>query len=412
MTPISTGGFRDTFRALRDPTFRAFWLTSFVSNTGLYAQDIAQGWLVLEMTGSAEWLGVAAAARMLPALVLSPLGGVYADRWNRRLALGVYQACMALSGAVLAVLVSVGAVRPWHFVAAAIVTGAGNALSQPANSSLVKDLLPAEDLVSGVTLYVQQVQIARTVGPLIASAIFWLSRVEYGFHANALSYVPLVVFCFVGRTPRASGAQPGARRSILRSLVDGAVYARSVARLRVVLEVAAISSVGLFILPTLLPVVNREIGSGPQRLAYLNGVAGLSAVIGATMVPWLLARFHWVAILRVSLLVSAAALLGLVVPRRPEVAFALTALQGGAGIAVWVVITATLQRSVSDEYRGRVLSLNTLALGVGTLVGNLGSGVLTERIGLSIAFAALAAVMLVALLPLSGRKRRAGVMIA
>ncbi|HEU4726948.1 MAG TPA: MFS transporter [Kofleriaceae bacterium] len=403
MTASSTSGLRDTFRALRHPQFRAFWLTSFVSNTGLYAQDIAQGWLVLEMTGSAEWLGVAAAARTLPALVLSPLGGVYADRWNRRLALGVYQACLTLCTAVLALLVSLGAVRPWHFVAAAIVTGAGNALSQPTNSSLVKDLLPAEDLVSGVTLYVQQVQIARTVGPLIASGIFWFSSVEYGFHFNALSYVPLVVFCFAGRTPRASAARPAARQSVFGSMVDGAIYAGSTPRLLVLLQVSAIATLGLFILPTLLPVANRELGGSAHQLAYLNGVAGLSAVIGATLVPLLLERFHWAAVLRVSLIGSGLALLALTVPRGTAVVFALTALQGGAGIAVWVVITAMLQRAVSDEYRGRVLSLNTLALGVGTMLGNLGSGVLTERSGLSVAFLALAAVMIVALVPLLAR---------
>ncbi|HWM86496.1 MAG TPA: MFS transporter, partial [Kofleriaceae bacterium] len=375
-----TGRLRETFRALRNPGFRSFWMASFVSNVGMYAQDIAQGWVVLEMTGSAEWLGLAAAARTLPSLLLSPLGGVYADRWNRRLTLGVYQAVMAMSAAVLAVLVYLDAAEPWHFVVAAMVTGAGNALSQPTNSSLVKDLLPAGDLVSGVTLYVQQVQIARTVGPLLASAVFWIASVEYGFHFNALSYIPLLIFCFVGRTRPDRGAAP-VRRGIFRSLLDGAVYARSSRQVWVLLQVAALASLALFTLPTLLPVVSREIGSGPHLLAYLNGVAGLAAVVGATLVPSLLHRYHWVALLRVSLALSAAGLFGLVLSRGAAMAFAMSALQSGAGIMVWVIVTALLQRSVSDEYRGRVLSLNTLALGAGMLVGNLGAGVLAERIG-------------------------------
>jgi MFS family permease len=399
MSREPTGRLRETFRALRNPGFRAFWVTSFVSNVGTYAQDIAQGWTVLAMTGSAEWLGLAAAARTLPALVLSPLGGVYADRWDRRSSLGAYQGIMALSAAVLALLVHLDAARPWHFVVGAMITGAGNALSQPTNSSLVKDLLPANDLVSGVTLYVQQVQLARTVGPLLASAVFWLASVEYGFDFNALSFLPLLVFCFAGMAGRPARA-PAVRRGLLRSLLDGAGHARSSPRLRVLLLVAALSSLGLFTLPTLLPVVSRELGDGPHLLAHLNGVAGLAAVVGATLVPWLLHRHPWARLLRLSLALSAAGLFGLVLSRGAAMAFAMAALQSGAAIIVWVIVTAELQRAVTDEYRGRVLSLNTLALSAGMLVGNLAAGVLAERVGLEAAFAALGLVLLAAALPI------------
>jgi MFS family permease len=400
MSGEPTGRLRETFRALRNPSFRAFWVASFVSNLGTYAQDVAQGWTVLAMTGSAEWLGLAAAARTLPALVLSPLGGVYADRWDRRISLGAYQGIMALSAAVLALLVHLDAARPWHFVVGAMITGAGNALSQPTNSSLVKDLLPADDLVSGVTLYVQQVQIARTVGPLLASAVFWVASVEYGFDFNALSFLPLLIFCFAGMTSRSARGATAVRRGILRSLLDGAVHARSSPRLRVLLLVAALSSLALFTLPTLLPVVSREIGDGPHLLAYLNGVAGLAAVVGATLVPWLLHRHHWARLLRVSLALSAAGLFGLVLSRAAAMAFAMSALQSGAAIMVWVIVTAELQRAVTDEYRGRVLSLNTLALSAGMLVGNLAAGVLAERVGLAAAFAVLGLVLLAAALPI------------
>ncbi|HWM85229.1 MAG TPA: MFS transporter, partial [Kofleriaceae bacterium] len=111
-------------------------------------------------------------------------------------------------------------------------------------------------------------------------------------------------------------------------------------------------------------------------------------------------RYHWVALLRVSLALSAAGLFGLVLSRGAAMAFTMSALQSGAGIMVWVIVTALLQRSVSDEYRGRVLSLNTLALGAGMLVGNLGAGVLAERIGLAFAFTALGLVLLAAAIPL------------
>ena len=130
----------DTFRALRLPDFRLFWGGAFVSNIGTWLQTVAQGWLVLSLTSSPAWLGAIAFLGNLPSILLTPIGGVYADRLDRRRVLIVLQSLMLIAAGLLGVLTHLQRVQPWHIAVLSLLSGCALALNGPFFSSSIKDL--------------------------------------------------------------------------------------------------------------------------------------------------------------------------------------------------------------------------------------------------------------------------------
>jgi len=138
--------------ALRHRDFRLFWAGNFLSNVGTWMQNVAQGWLVLQLTNSAFWLGFVGFASTAPILLFALIGGVIADHVNNRKLLMVTQSLMMVSAFIMAILAYFKAINPWEIVALALLTGTAMALNTPSYQALVPQLVPREDLTNSIAL--------------------------------------------------------------------------------------------------------------------------------------------------------------------------------------------------------------------------------------------------------------------
>jgi MFS family permease len=193
--PTQTPRAHAMFRALAHRDFRLFWAGAFLSNAGTWMQTVAQSWLVLQLTDSGTWLGVDTFVATAPGLALTLVGGVIADKLDRKRLLIYTQALAGLSALVLAFLIWSERIRwrgemrrssdVWMVLVLTFVTGCCWAISGPSYQAITFDLVGREDVANAVALNSSQFQLARVVGPLLAAVTISLFGMTGCFLANA-----------------------------------------------------------------------------------------------------------------------------------------------------------------------------------------------------------------------------------
>ena len=373
------------FRALSHRNYRLFWTGAFLSNIGTWMQAVAQGWLVLSLTNSAFWLGLDGFMATAPGLVFTLVGGVFADLIDRRRLLIYTQVVAGLAALGLATLVATGSVNRWMVLGFSFVTGSCMALASPSYLALTYDLVGREDLANAIAMNSTQFQLSRVVGPAFAGIGFKLLGLAGCFFANGLSFIAVVVALAKVRMPQTR--EPAAhavndRRALLRDLFAGFSYVRNRPRVSSLLLLSAVNS--LFGAPyfTLVPVYARDIFHlGETGLALMMGTAGAGAFFGALLVAYLGDFRHkgW-------FVLGGAIVFGFCVTN-----FALSNRLGlsllflfGLGFALVVSVSITntlLQKLVTDQMRGRVMSMFILSF-MGTMpIGNIVAGTASHRFG-------------------------------
>jgi MFS family permease len=379
------------FRALGHRNYRLFWSGAFLSNAGTWMQTVAQAWLVFQLTDSALWLGVDTFVATAPGLLLTLPGGVIADKVDRKRLLIFTQLGCGLSAITLAALVWAGAVRErhdiWMILLLTLVTGTCWSISGPSYQAITVDLVEREDLANAIALNSTQFQLARVVGPLLAGLTISLAGLAGCFLANGLSYVAIVVALSYVRIKKAGpsaegGAVKAGRRSLWRDLLEGFSYVRGRPRVRVLLLASAV--VSLFGMPYLVlaPVFARDVyGWGETGLSLMMGTAGAGALCGALLLAYL-GDFG-----RKGLFVLASAFSGgaciAAFSRAPGPASAMPLLfaVGFSMVSFFAAGNTLIQQLVTDEMRGRVMSMWLLTFIGTTPVGGFLSGSAAERYG-------------------------------
>jgi MFS family permease len=381
-------GVSEMFRALRNPNFRLFWAGAFLSNTGTWMQAVAQGWLVLEKSNSPFWLGVDGFMATVPGLFLTLAGGVFADLFDRRKLLIYTQAVAGLSALTLGILVMTHVVQVWMILCLSFVTGCCMSLAGPSYMALVFDLVGHKDLANAIALNSTQFQLARAIGPVFAGVAIKLFGLAGCFIANGISFVFVVLAMLLVKfnQPKASDGTPA--RSVrqkgvfMGDLLAGFRYVAGRPRVSMLLIISAVTS--LFGAPYIYmtPVFARDIlHAGETGLALLQGMAGAGALFGALFLAYLgdFRRKGWFILLGV--LAFAICLVGFSLSTNMRLSlFFLFAL--GFGIVCSVAVTNTLlQKLVTDEMRGRVMSMFMLSFIGAMPIGNLIAGAASHRFG-------------------------------
>jgi len=376
---------RQMFRALSHRNFRLFWMGAFLSNVGTWMQAVAQGWLVLQLTNSAFWLGLDAFMATAPGFLLTLVGGVFADLIDRRRLLIYTQVVAGCAALGLAVLVATGVVNRWMVLGFSFVTGCCMALASPSYLAMTYDLVGREDLANAIAMNSTQFQLSRVVGPALAGIGFKVFGLAGCFFANGLSFVAVVVSLSMVRVRQVR--EPAAhavndRRALVRDLLEGFRYVRNRPRVSSLLLLSAVNS--LFGAPyfTMVPVYARDIYHlGETGLALMMGTAGAGAFFGALLVAYLgdFRRKGW-------FVLGGAIIFGVCVTNfalSARLSFSLLFLFGlGFALVISVAITNTLlQKLVTDEMRGRVMSMFILSF-IGTMpIGNILAGSASHRFG-------------------------------
>jgi MFS family permease len=349
---------RRTFAALEHRDFRIFFIGQLISVTGTWMQTVAQGWLVLILTGSPFLLGVTAAARSLPILLLALPAGIAADRFDRKLVIFVANTASLLFTIVLAALTLLGAIDAAGVIVLAFLLGSANAFEMTARQSFVVQLAGSRHLANAIALNSLLFNAARVVGPALAGIIVATLGVGAAFAINALSFLPVLVGLALIDPPRGE-PMAGRVRGALGDLVRYLREERRVTWLLALLGANSIFASGhLYLGPALV----RDLGQGAEGLGLLLSATGLGAIAGGLRLAATATRERRAGVLIVSGVMLGASLLAVSIAG----SFPLTLiLMMGAG---WGMVTfnatsnTLIQTLVPDSLRGRTMSLYVLVM--------------------------------------------------
>ncbi len=367
----------DTFAALSVPNYRRYFAGQAVSLVGTWMQTVAQGWLVLELTGSGTALGLMAAAQFLPILLLAPYGGVLADRLDKRRLLIATQVGLGTIALALGLLVVTGLVQLWMVLVLALLLGLITAVDNPVRQAFAQEMVSPARLRNAVSLNSVLVNTARAVGPAMAGILIATTGTGICFLINAASYAA-VVFALAGMNretlhPTASaGREPGQVR-------QGLSYVAHTTELLVPLMMLALVGTLAYEFQVVLPLMARgPLEGGAGTYGLLTSAMGAGAVVGGLVVAG-----HGRTGLRP--LTVAAALFGaaiLATAAAPSVAVALVALAvvGATSVTFLAVGNTTLQLTSDSRFRGRVMALWTVAFLGSTPLGAPIIGWVSEQI--------------------------------
>ncbi len=360
-----------TLAAFSYRDFRVLWFGAFTSTVGTWMQKVAQSWLVFDLTKSSFYLGLDDFLGQLPILLLTLIGGVIADRHDRRhLLLGSQYVQMA-TAFTLAILVFTGHVHIWHILTLSFIAGLGQAFGGPAYQSLVPTLVAKKDLPNAIALNSIQFNLARVFGPLIAAAALLFGTAAC-FALNGFSFLVVIVALLslhIKHIPTTD------RKPILHELKGGLSYARSQPAILGLTVLAFLTTfLGLPLL-TFLPIFVREIFHGEVRqYTQLMAYSGAGAVVGALVVAWLGRCKHMGLTLLIVQMIFGALITAFARSQVWWWSCLVLFLAGAALIVVFSMTASLVQLIVPDHLRGRVVSIYMLAFRGGMPLGSLAGG--------------------------------------
>ncbi|MBU1038115.1 MAG: MFS transporter [Candidatus Omnitrophica bacterium] len=374
---------KNIFRTLRYRNFRIFFMGQNVSLVGTWMQQVAMGWLVYRLTGSALLLGVVAFSNQIPIFILSPLGGVVADRFNRRKLLIITQALSAAQAIILGALTLTGHIQIWHIIALGIVLGCINSFDIPARQSFLVEMVEKkENFGNAIALNSLMFNAARLIGPSIAGLVIALFGEGVCFLVNGISYLAVLWSLFMMRiVPK----NPKPRRiAVLEELKEGFKYTFGFAPIRLILLLLSVISAMGMASVVLMPVFARDIlKGGPETLGFLMSSVGIGA---AAATIYLASRKSIVGLGRlipVSASVFAVGIILFSLSRTLWISMAVLSVSGFGMMVNMAACNTILQTISEDDKRGRVMSFYTMSFMGMAPIGSLAAGVIAGRIGVT-----------------------------
>ena len=368
--------------ALSHRNFTIVWAGLTASNVGTWMQNFtlaAYGW---ELTHSAGYVGLLGFAQLGPLLLLSTMGGVLADAFDRRRVIVFMQLGQLAGSLVLALLASVGHPSTVAIFFCVLAIGVFNALNAPAMIAVIPNLVPRQDLQGAISLQSMQMNASRVVGPALAGVIYPGLGPAAVFVVNAATYLFAVAGVVVADFPtRVAVVDDSPPESGLRRLVSGfrIAWADRLVR-RILVTVATFSFFSLsfiYLMPTL---ASENLGMKTRSLAYglLFAAFALGAALGALSIGTVLVRASKPRIVRVGLASFGVLLAVFALARSPVIAYPVVFAVGLCYFAVITSLSTLLQSHLTDDVRGRVMAIWMMAFGGTVPVGVLVAGQVAE----------------------------------
>lgn len=370
--------------AFRHRNFRIFYAGQLISITGTWMQAVAQGWLVLELTGEPLILGFVAAAQFTPVVILGLFGGLIADGLPKRRTLITVQSFAMVLAFALFFLTVTGAVEVWHVLVLAALLGVTNAIEFPTRQAFGIEMVGRSDIGNAVALNAAAFNGARVVGPAIAGVAIGIFGISAAFLVNGLSYFGVLGGLLALREsellapPRLP--RPRTVSAVAANLAEGLRYVREtqlVLLATVVLGLAAAFGMNFAVL---VPPLSRDVlGTDATGFGFLmaaSGIGSLAAALGIAFTGRV-----GPSIIVVGALTMGLAEIAVGLSQNYPLSLLLMVIAGFGGIAMAATANATIQLSVPDALRGRVTSVYTTTFAGSVPIGGLVSGALASALG-------------------------------
>ncbi len=341
---------------LRDPQYRNYWLALFLSQLGSWMQSATQGWLVIDLTNSAERLGLVIALQFLPSLLFSIPAGVLSDRYSRRNLLFFTQGGMAFLALAMFILVATGKIRYDLVLVFAFLYGIFNAMDLPVRQAFTVELAGKERYPGAIALNSFGFNVSRLTGPALAGLLIAGFGLSWSYFANALSFVPMLIVLFY--VPKDTQAKTG---GIMTDALAGVRYVWGEPLVRqVVILIGLISLFGMNF-QTIVPAYARlQLGLEAHGYGFLLSAVGLGSLVAA-LIQAVASKARPIRSI-IGGLILGSALICLALPLSPSwVAFFLGV--GGLGMITSLINSnTTVQLLAPDRIRGRVMSVYSMVL--------------------------------------------------
>ena len=369
---------RRIFASLRVHNYRLFFVGQVISLSGSWMQGVAQAWLVLELTGSGTALGMVSSLQFLPVLLFGPLGGVVADRFDKRRVLYFTQSTASLLAVTLGLLVLTERIELWMVYALAAGLGFVNAVDNPTRQTFVHEMVGSADLTNAVSLNSVLVNLARVIGPSLAGVLIVTVGLAPCFLINSASYLAVIVALSLMRERE---LQKGPRQARGRGrLREGFRYVRHTPAVLVPLVMMAVVGTLTYEFQVVLPLLARfTFGGDAGTYGAMSALMGAGAIVGGLITAGRRRR-------RATTLAVVAVLFGslqVITSLAPTLWMAMVSLTvlGAASISFIALGNATLQLAAAPEMRGRVMALWAVAFLGSTPIGGPIIGWIGEHVG-------------------------------
>ena len=363
---------RRVFKAFQYRDFRLMWIGACTSSIGTWMQIVAEGWLVYRLSHSAFLLALDQFLGGLPIFLFSLIGGVVADRMERRKILLGSQYVQMASAAVLTILVATGYVHVWHILCLSFVSGFAQAFGGPAYQALIPTLVEREDMPNAIALNSIQFNVAVMVGPALAGQALGRLGEKWCFGLNAISFLAPIISLSIIRT---RFLPVKTKESVFASLKQGIQFARQQSSMEALI-VLAFCMTGLSMpMRTYLPVFVKDIfHRGPETFGNLLALMGLGSICGSLGVASAgnIKRKGLIAL--GALFCLGTGIAGFALSRKLPMSEAFLVLVGASMMAVFATVNSLVQLITTNEMRGRVMSVYNFAFRGGMPMGNLLSG--------------------------------------
>ncbi|HZQ25161.1 MAG TPA: MFS transporter [Terriglobales bacterium] len=369
---METSSFHRVFKAFHYRDFRLMWIGACTSSIGTWMQIVAQGWLIYRLSHSAFLLALDQFLGGIPIFLFSLIGGVVADRIERRKILLVSQYVQMGSATLLTFLVATGTVHVWHILCLSFVSGLAQAFGGPAYQALIPTLVDRDDMPNAIALNSIQFNMAVTVGPALAGQALAKLGEKWCFGLNALSFLaPIASLSIIS----ARFLPQNTTESIFSSLKQGIKFVRQQTSMEALTILAFFMTTLSMPLRTYIPVFVKDIfHRGPETYGNLLSLMGFGSICGSLIVASMgnmrsKGRFALTMLVCLGVGISCFSF-----SHSLPLSYTMLMFVGACMMAVFATVTSLVQLITTNEMRGRVMSVYNCAFRGGMPMGNLVSG--------------------------------------
>ena len=348
------------------------WFGACTSSIGTWMQIVAQGWLIYRLTHSPFLLALDQFLGGIPIFLFSLIGGVVADRIERRKILLVSQYMQMASAAILTVLVATGVVHVWHILCLSFVSGLAQAFGAPAYSALIPTLVDREDMPNAIALNSIQFNMAVTIGPALAGQTLAKLGEKWCFGLNAVSFLAPIISLTIITT---RFLPVPTTESMFTSLKQGIKFVRSQNSMEALTVLAFCMTALSTPMRTYIPVFVKDIfHRGPETYGNLLSFMGIGSICGSLLMASLGNMRKKGKFALLVLMCLGAAISTFSLSKSLPLSYFTLVIVGASMMAVFATVTSLVQLITPNQMRGRVMSVYNCAFRGGMPMGNLLSG--------------------------------------
>jgi predicted MFS family arabinose efflux permease len=372
------------FSSLKVRNFRIYWIGMLVSLIGTWIQQVAQSWLVFQLTNSSFLLGFVGFLNSIPVLIFSLFAGVLADRIEKRRILIATQIAFMILAFLLAILTHLKLITPLQIMIIALFNGVVMAFDAPSRQAMVVELVGKAHLPNAIALSSVAFNSSRIIGPALAGVLVAAIGMSGCFYLNGISFLAVIAALLFIRIQ--SSAQQEHHKSPLKDLKEGLIFVRDNRLILSLISMVGVVSLFGIAYIILMPIfANDVLHVGVKGLAALMSASGIGALIGALILARLGDFKKKGVFLISSALVFSLSLIFFAISKIYILSLAALVFVGGASVTSVALVNIILQTNVPDRFRGRVMSVFMITFAGVMPFGNLLAGILAQGFGVSVA---------------------------